>query len=109
MAWRFYFPPRKYDFKINVTYFRDTALSRAVGWGCVLVATADIVDPKLSVFPIMPGNSNSPLSCVALQPQRNVHGNGFIVCTTSTRLCAVSAFVGLDMSKEEMRTTSPAE
>ena len=27
----------------------------------------------------------------------------------STRLCAVAVFVGLDMSRDEMQTTSPAE
>ena len=33
----------------------------------------------------------------------------FYSCHRSTRLCAMVVFVGLDMSKEETRTTSPAE
>ena len=66
--------------KINVTYFRDTALLCAVGWGCVLVDKADIVGSNLSVS-CMVGSSRSPLSCVALQTNSNMYG--FIVRTTT--------------------------
>ena len=40
---------------------------------------------------------------------RKRSSDAFYTFHRSTRLCAVAVFVGLDMSRDEMQTTSPAE